>query len=139
METEEKRRKLESYIEQADNLKSLQKAYEFKRELAMKITAMPEGAEKGKSDYRANSAEKRIIDCTAALEAYTRYAERFSALEREIITALEGIEDVSVQSIMRRYYLCGYTQEKIADELDVGIETVKKKINKGLNEIDFKE
>lgn len=139
MEIEEKRKKLESYMDLADNLKSLQKAYEFKRSLAMKITAAAEGSEKGRSDYHANSAEKKIIDSAAALEAFTKCAEKFSALEREIIQGMESIEDMSVQSIMRRYYLCGYTQEKIADELDVGIETVKKKLQKGLCDIKFSE
>lgn len=139
MEIEEKRKKLESYMDLADNLKSLQKAYEFKRSLAMKITAAAEGSDKGKSDYHANSAEKKIIDCAAALEAFTKCAEKFSTLEREIIQGMESIEDMSVQSIMRRYYLCGYSWEQIAEELNVATETVKKKLQKGLCDIKFPE
>ena len=136
MSAEEKRKKLESFVWQADNLQSLYKAYQFKHDLAMKIASIG-GMEKGKNDYRPNGTESKVLDCADALEAYAKCAERFSKLEREIIAALDNIQDARIQSIMRRAYLCGYSQQKIADELQISIETVKKMINEGISAIDL--
>lgn len=137
MSNEEKRIVLESYKDKAENLRSLQQAYEQKRELAIATTVNTDGIEKAKTDTHKNGTEKKYVDCAAALEAYTIYAEEFSALENRIIKALSGIKDPSVQSVMRKKYLCGLSNKAICVDMGISSETLRRKIAKGIEDVEI--
>ena len=132
MNIEEKKQKLESFMDRAENLRSLRQAYEFKHNLAISTAVCTDGIEKAKTDTHKNGTERKFVDCVAALEAYTECAKEVSAVEREIIDAIGRLTDIKQQAVLRKIYLCGYTEQQTADDMRCSAETVRRIKAKGI-------
>ena len=137
MNVEEKKQKLESFMDRAENLRSLRQAYEFKHNLAISTAVCTDGIEKAKTDTHKNGAERKVVDSCAALEAYTDYADDFSQLEREIINAIGKLKDMKQQAVLRKIYLCGYTEQQTADDMRCSAETVRRIKGKGIEMLEI--
>lgn len=116
-------------------VKALESLRKRDRERTQQITANYEGNNKGKSDGRKNGVEEALLMLAESDEKYDNALRDYTALRREIESAIEELHDNELESIFVYRYLEYKTMEQIAECMHYNERTILRKHKAGIEKL----
>lgn len=129
------RETLERFAAIEKNLQAKYENYEKVRTLATNTAAKSFEGDKAHCDSKDNKTERKFVDCVAALEDFNKSAEEFAILQNKILSALNSLDNPKAENVLRRAYLCGHSEKRIAKDMGYSVEMVRKLKAFGLDNI----
>ena len=118
-------------------LHALEIQCELDRERAEHITVIYDKVVGGKSSYRENHYENKLIRMLNSKEKYNKYLQEYLDMRCEIEDAIHTIDNPIIESIMVYRHLGYMSIEHIAEAMNYSDRSIKRKYLEGLDKIDI--
>lgn len=115
-------------------VKAFKALRERDRERAKGLTNSGEKVDKGKSDSRSNSTENAMLLLAQSDHKYNEALAEYIKTREEIESAIKHLNS-ELQAIAIYRYIYGMGIERIAEEINYSVETVKRRIREIIDKI----